>query len=263
MNPTKKSQSPKQKAPKKSEKKSKVAVSEKAEMKIELEKMTPKSVKENITADEAYQTPFGIALPFSESTMMLKNVKFHILESYPDQKSSEPTFSLVIDLENLEDEMAVTIEEIEEKMIKLALEQKKAIEKVAAEADLDKFDEEVKNPKMILKNSTNFNKDSFKLIREFEGDRVIFGKLYHQPKRLKITVPFWRTISKDGRLKKQEIKNKQNLLRLKMEGDVVIWLKQIFLGNKKAITCVVDEVLVRKEIKPPSAFADISDDESD
>ena len=215
--------------------------------------------KMNIVPEEVKEGRWGVTIPLTESTMKLKNVKFEIQESYLDLKSAEPTFTLRILLENdLSD-----LQELERKVIAIALDKKKEVSEFVKKYDSEKSRMEVRNPQEVVASAGKYDKESFKLVREVESDFELWGTLYHKPVALKITTTFWRVVDKNGRKKKRLIENPNSLLPLKMEGDVVVNLKQIFLGKKKSITCVVDEVLVRKETKPVSAFDDLSDDESD
>ena len=215
--------------------------------------------KMQIIPEAVKKRRWEITIPLSESTMMLRNVKFEIQESYLDVKSAEPTFTLRILLEN----DLTDLQAIERKVIAIALEKKKEVNEFVKKFDAEKSKMEVKNPKEVVTSAGKYDKESFKLVREIENDFELWGTLYHKPVALKIATTFWRVIEKDGRKKKQRVENPNTLLPIKMEGDVVINLKQIFLGKKKSITCIAEEVLVRKETKPTSAFDDLSDDESD
>ena len=44
-----------------------------------------------------------------------------------------------------------------------------------------------------------------------------------------------------------------------LRGQVVFSIKHLFCGNVKAITCIVDEVLVEEMIQAQSAFDDYED----
>ena len=74
------------------------------------------------------------------------------------------------------------------------------------------------------------------------------------------TAPFFRIIGNlDGRKLKQRIKDNLELEGVPLDGIVVLQLKQIFCGNIKSLTCVVQEVLVEQEIHLASAFDEYED----
>ena len=65
----------------------------------------------------------------------------------------------------------------------------------------------------------------------------------------------------DGRKKKEKIRDNLELEGVPLNGIVVVVLKQLFCGNLRALTCVVQEVLVKEEIHPQSAFDEYEDED--
>ena len=113
-------------------------------------------------------------------------------------------------------------------------------------------------------NFGNFNKGDFHLIKEDKsGDSKIYAKLYvNERYKTNSTAPFFRIIGNiDGRKIKQRISDNLNLVGVPLNGTIVLQIKQLFCGNLRALTCVVQEVLVREEIHPKSAFDDYEDED--
>ena len=214
---------------------------------MEVGKKSPAEILKNMKIGKAEESSFGIIIPIEESEMILKSESFSVIESYPDLKSADPSFSLRIDLSEND---SATFEKIHKKLVGAAMQQKKQVEKLAKELE---DDEEVD-----FKSASKYDEKSFKLLRE-SGE--VWGKLYHNQKTLKITAPFWRLVEKDGRKKKQKIPKPNDLIGSNLSGRICLRLKQIFMAKHKAITCVVTEVLVTEERKPVSNFDEFSDDE--
>ena len=61
-------------------------------------------------------------------------------------------------------------------------------------------------------------------------------------------------------IKKQRMTDSLGLVGVPLNGKVVLRIKQLFCGGVKALTCVVQEVLVEEEIHPKSAFDDYEDE---
>ena len=111
-------------------------------------------------------------------------------------------------------------------------------------------------------NFGNFQKGDFHLIKEDQsGNPKIYAKLYaDKVSPMSSSAAFYRMAEGEGRQMKQKIKNNLELVGVPHDGIVVINLKQIFCGNIKALTCVVQEVLVEKEINPQSFFDEYEDE---
>ena len=211
---------------------------------------TPEEVLKNMVIGEPAESPFGIIIPLEEAEMILTSSNFSIMESYPDLKSAEPTFTLRI---NLGDGDTPIFEKIQKKLASSAMKQKGQVEKLA-----QKLDKENEDPDIDFKNASKYEADSFKLIRD---NGMVWGKLYHNRKTLEISAPFWRLIEKEGRPKKRPVKKPNALIGSELEGRICLNLKQIFMAKHKAITCVATEVLVTEERKPVSNFDEFSDEE--
>ena len=216
-------------------------------MEVEKKKpVSPEKILEEMIADEPDEKPFGIVIPLEDSSMILKSSKFSIMESYPDLKNAEPTFTLRISLE--EKDVSV-FEKLEKKLADIAMKNQKKVQALAAEAKSE-------DPDVDFKSAAKYDAKSFKLIRE-NGE--VWGRLYHEPKELKVTTRFWRLIGR----KRRKIEIPNTLIDSELEGRIVLQLKQIFMAKHKAITCVVREVLVEKEHKPVSAFDEFSEEEEE
>ena len=59
--------------------------------------------------------------------------------------------------------------------------------------------------------------------------------------------------------KKQPILRQKDLVNIPLRGQVVFSIKHLFCGNVKAITCIVDEVLVEEMVRAKSAFDEFED----
>ena len=211
---------------------------------MEVGKKSPAEVLKNMKIGEPEESSFGIIIPLEESEMILKSDSFSIIESYPDLKSADPSFSLRIELSEKD---AVIFEKIHEKLVSSAMKQKKQVEKLVKELDED--------DEIDFKSASKYDENSFRLIRE-SGE--VWGKLYHNAKTLKITAPFWELTKQK---KKKRVLKPNDLIGSKLSGYIGLYLKQIFLAKHKAITCRVTEVLVTEQRKPVSIFDEFSDDE--
>ena len=203
------------------------------------------NVLKNMIAEEPKEGPFGIVIPLEDSEMILKSSNFSIMESYPDLKSAEPTFTLRI---NLDEKDVPVFEKIEKKLVDIAMKQKEQVKIMAQTTNED--------PEIDFKNAAKYDENSFKLIRE-NGE--VWAKLYHNQRTLEIIAPFWRLIGN----KRRRVKRPNVLIGSELEGRICLELKQIFMAKHKAITCVVKEVLVKEERKPVSAFDEFSEEEED
>ena len=116
--------------------------------------------------------------------------------------------------------------------------------------------------KSLNSNFGNFQKGDFHLIKEDQsGNPKIYAKLYaDKVSPMSSSAAFYRMAEGEGKKMKQKIKNNLELVGVPLDGIVVINLKQIFCGNIKALTCVVQEVLVEKEIHPQSFFDEYEDE---
>lgn len=215
---------------------------------MEVGKKNPAEILKNMKIGKAEESPYGIIIPLEESEMILKSDSFSIIESYPDLKSADPTFSLRIELSEKDNEI---FEKILEKLVSSAMQQKKQVEKLAK-----KLDEENEDDEIDFKSASKYDANSFRLIRE-SGE--VWGKLYHNAKTLKITVPFWKLTEQNGRKKKMRVPKPNDLIGSNLSGRIGLYLKQIFMAKHKAITCVVTEVLVTEQRKPVSIFDEFSD----
>ena len=202
------------------------------------------NVLKNMIAEEPKEGLYGIIIPLEDSNMILKSSKFSIMESYPDLKSAEPTFTLRI---NLEEEDIPIFEKIEKQLASIAMKNKERV-KILSQTPSNN------DPEIDFKNASKYDESSFKLIRE-NGE--VWAKLYHNQRTLEITAPFWRLIGN----KRRRVKNPNSLIGSEMEGLISLELKQIFMAKHKAITCIANEVLIKNERKPVSAFDEFAEEE--
>ena len=109
-------------------------------------------------------------------------------------------------------------------------------------------------------NFGNFHQGDFHLIKEDKsGNPKIYAKLYvDKVQPLNSSAIFYRLVDEK---KKEKIKNNLELEGVPLDGIVVVSLKQLFCGNLRALTCVVQEVLVKEEIHPQSAFDEYEDED--
>ena len=211
---------------------------------VKKQSKSSENVLKNMIAEEPKEGPFGIVIPLEDSEMILKSSNFSIMESYPDLKSAEPTFTLRI---NLDEKDVPVIEKIQKKLASIAMNQKEQVAILAQTATNE-------DPEIDFKNAAKYDESSFKLIRE-NGE--VWAKFYHNQRTLKISAPFWRLIGN----KRRRVKKPNVLIGSELEGRICLELKQIFMAKHKAITCVVNEVLVSEERKPVSAFDEFSEEE--
>ena len=211
---------------------------------VKKQSKSSENVLKNMIAEEPKEGLFGIVIPLEDPEMILKSSKFSIMESYPDLKSAEPTFTLRI---NLEERDIPVFEKIEKQLASFAMKNKERV-KILAQTTTNE------NPEIDFKNASKYDENSFKLIRE-NGE--VGAKLYHNQRTLEITAPFWRLIGN----KRRRVKNPNILIGSELEGQIVLELKQIFMAKHKAITCIANEVLIKNERKPVSAFDEFSEEE--
>ena len=142
------------------------------------------------------------------------------------------------------DELAEKFESIEKRINELALSRKNEVRKLNL-------------------NFGNFHQGDFHLIKEDKsGNPKIYAKLYvDKVQPLNSSAIFYRLVDVDGRKKKEKIRDNLELEGVPLNGIVVVVLKQLFCGNLRALTCVVQEVLVKEEIHPQSAFDEYEDED--
>ena len=63
--------------------------------------------------------------------------------------------------------------------------------------------------------------------------------------------------------KKKPIRKQKQLINVPLRGQVVFSIKHLFCGNVKAITCIVNEVLVEEMVQAKSAFDEFEDRNED
>ena len=105
-------------------------------------------------------------------------------------------------------------------------------------------------------NFGNFNKGDFNLVKEDKSEKPkIYAKLYSE--RDAFSASFFRLVEGN---RKQKITDSMKLVGVPLNGKVVLRIKQLFCGGVKALTCIVQEVLVEEEIHPKRAFDDYEDE---
>ena len=63
--------------------------------------------------------------------------------------------------------------------------------------------------------------------------------------------------------KRNQFPKQKKLVNVPLRGQVVFSVKHLFCGNVKAITCIVDEVLVEEIVQTASAFDEFEDRNED
>ena len=98
-----------------------------------------------------------------------------------------------------------------------------------------------------------FQEGDFILVKTDKSEQEkIYAKIY--PSKLPnsdFSCRFWE-LCDDG--KKKPILKQKRLIGMPLRGQVVFSIKHLFCGNVKAITCIVDEVLVEEMVQAASAF---------
>ena len=90
----------------------------------------------------------------------------------------------------------------------------------------------------------------------------IYAKIY--PSKLPnsdFSCRFWEVCDEGTR--KKPISKAKKLVNIPLRGQVVFSVKHLFCGNVKAITCIVDEVLVEEIVQTASAFDEFEDRNED
>ena len=113
-----------------------------------------------------------------------------------------------------------------------------------------------------------FQEGDFTLVKTDKSEQEkIYAKIY--PSKIPTTdfsCRFWELCESSGengsaerKKKKQPILRQKELVNMPLRGQVVFSIKHLFCGNVKAITCIVDEVLVEEMIQAQSAFDEYED----
>ena len=103
-----------------------------------------------------------------------------------------------------------------------------------------------------------FQEGDFVLVKTDKSEQPkIYAKIY--PSKIPTTdfsCRFWELCENR---KKQPILRQKDLINMPLRGQVVFSMKHLFCGNVKAITCIVDEVLVEEMVQASSAFDEFED----
>ena len=107
-----------------------------------------------------------------------------------------------------------------------------------------------------------FQEGDFILVKTDKSEQEkIYAKIY--PSKIPNTdfsCRFWELCNPSGGKKqKQPILRQKDLVNMPLRGQVVFSIKHLFCGNVKAITCIVDEVLVEEMVQAQSAFDEYED----
>ena len=116
--------------------------------------------------------------------------------------------------------------------------------------------------KEIGPNFARFQEGDFILLKTDKSEQEkIYAKIY--PSKLPnqdFSCRFWQLCEVKGGIKKKKpIPKPTKLINIPLRGQVVFSVKHLFCGNVKAITCIVDEVLVEEIVQAVSAFDDFED----
>ena len=102
-----------------------------------------------------------------------------------------------------------------------------------------------------------FQEGDFTLVKTDKSEQEkIYAKIY--PSKIPTTdfsCRFWELCEN----RKKPILRQKDLVNIPLRGQVVFSIKHLFCGNVKAITCIVDEVLVEEMVQAQSAFDDYED----
>ena len=103
-----------------------------------------------------------------------------------------------------------------------------------------------------------FQEGDFTLVKTDKSEQEkIYAKIY--PSKIPTTdfsCRFWELCEKK---QKRAILRQKDLVNMPLRGQVVFSIKHLFCGNVKAITCIVDEVLVEEMVQSQSAFDEYED----
>ena len=117
--------------------------------------------------------------------------------------------------------------------------------------------------KEIGPNFARFQEGDFILLKTDKSEQEkIYAKIY--PSKLPnsdFSCRFWEVCDEGTR--KKSISKAKNLVNIPLRGQVVFSVKHLFCGNVKAITCIVDEVLVEEIVQTASAFDEFEDRNED
>ena len=121
--------------------------------------------------------------------------------------------------------------------------------------------------KEIGPNFARFQEGDFILLKTDKSEQEkIYAKIY--PSKLPnqdFSCRFWQVCDEgtSGAKKKKPISKAKKLVNIPLRGQVVFSVKHLFCGNVKAITCIVDEVLVEEIVQTASAFDEFEDRNED
>ena len=120
--------------------------------------------------------------------------------------------------------------------------------------------------KEIGPNFARFQEGDFFLLKTDKSDQEkIYAKIY--PSKLPnsdFSCRFWELCDDGSEAKKKKpIPKAKKLVNVPLRGQVVFSIKHLFCGNVKAITCIVDEVLVEEIVQTASAFDEFEDRNED
>ena len=109
---------------------------------------------------------------------------------------------------------------------------------------------------------SRFQEGDFVLVKTDKSEQEkIYAKIY--PSKIPNTdfsCRFWELCEPGvGKKQKQPILRQKELVNMPLRGQVVFSIKHLFCGNVKAITCIVDEVLVEEMVQAESAFSEYED----
>ena len=102
-----------------------------------------------------------------------------------------------------------------------------------------------------------FQEGDFVLVKTDKSEQEkIYAKIY--PSKIPTTdfsCRFWELCEN----RKKPILRQKELVNMPLRGQVVFSIKHLFCGNVKAITCIVEEVLVEEMVQAKSAFEEYED----
>ena len=165
-----------------------------------------------------------------------KRLKVKLQTKFKIFSHQEESFSLGI---SLPEEHIEFFKDLEKHLNSAAMEKKEEIKKLSP-------------------SFARFQEGDFTLLKIDKSEQEkIFAKIY--PSKIPKTdfsCRFWELCDD---MKKKPILNAKQLIGMPLFGQVVFSIKHLFCGNVKAITCIVDEVLVKEMVQAASAFDEFED----
>ena len=114
--------------------------------------------------------------------------------------------------------------------------------------------------KKISSRLASFSGEDFQIIK-FDKSEIpkIYGKLYTDKKKNKISVRFSQVLSEEKKTKKDL--NPHEVIGVPLNATAILRLQRFFVGTVKSVTLVAREVLVHEVLQPQSYFNEYDNQE--